>query len=482
MLRRMVTKRDTIVTLREKIVSQRRISFLSAMLLKYIGPLRACQGMLLSMAQMGIRYRRRDLILILKGRLYKNVITQVKEGRAMRIAFRGNQARTLMILRNALTMNRIIATRILRLSIRTRFTRRNRVNARLSTYVLIPNNSVNTNNFCEMRRKMTMLSRRALCKIDIITNPRLNRMTRNFVISASTATKTGRRNRIKVFNLSTIRCLMRSTCVFRMGITLLFLRGKEMDINRETITIPLRVNSTQMINRRSIRRARCRVLCFKVTRIRRRLITRMMFIAIKRVGRPVLILFMRFALKISRFQFGPSARLSIILNDLVRWFTCAIKRFINDCLPITRTLNITITQVLITRPAIIGRRRIRARLNNVTRRATGFFFIRIRVNNFPIIRRNRTIFISILRLMITDPIIRVTTNLSTSTITMNGRRIQNTRRFANKRHVFERMEVSAYSSTRAVIIIRLGYGTRITNPSRNSRGRFAFNFHKFTIR
>lgn len=191
-----------------------------------------------------------------------------------------------------------------------------------------------------------------------------------------------------------------------------------------------------MFDRWRVCGARCVVLCDQVTGIWRRLIARVVFFAIERVGCPVFVLFMRFTFKICRFKLGPGTRFGAIFLYFDDRASCTVQWLVDYFCPITRPLVIATTEVFIDGPAVIRRRRVCARFLNFIRRASRFLFIRVGVDDFPIIGWNRAYLVAIFCLVITYPVVRVATNLSFSVRTVHRMGLQYTRCLSKEGTVF----------------------------------------------
>lgn len=202
----------------------------------------------------------------------------------------------------------------------------------------------------------------------------------------------------------------------------------------------------------------------------------MVDLTIQRNSDPIKILFGRFTFQISRFQLGPSTRLRSNFFDKFRGDESATKRFKFRYFPVTWSNVITITQVLITGPTIVRRRRVCPGVFNLFRWFKGRLFIRFRMDIFPIIRWKRTIALSIFRLVITDPNIGIATNLTHSIVTRDRRGFKDHRCFIHFRFVVEYVEISNESCTRIAGIICFRYGLRIANPTSHARRRTTLYF------
>lgn len=95
--------------------------------------------------------------------------------------------------------------------------------------------------------------------------------------------------------------------------------------------------------------------------------------------------------------------------------------------------------MLINGPAVVGRRRVCARILNVLRRLDGALLVRIRTNVLPIIRRHGTVFRARICLVLADPVIRVAKDLASAVVTRNGSGLENDRYLTDLRLVVEDM-------------------------------------------
>lgn len=246
-----------------------------------------------------------------------------------------------------------------------------------------------------------------------------------------------------------------------------------MGVYGETVTVPFRRDSVEVFYRRVIRGSRRVVLCFQVARVRGRLIARVVLIAIQGVGRPIFVLFVRLALEVRRFQFGPSARLcAFFLNNFHR-VAGTVEGLIDHFVPIAWPLVVAATQVLINGPAVVRRGRVRARFCYVVRRLRRFHFVGVGVNNFPVVRRDRADLIPVLCLVLANPVVRVATDLSFAYGAMDGVGVKDARSFVQFRAVFQDVQVGAQGGARFILVVCFRCGARVAYPSWYSSRRFA---------
>lgn len=435
----------------------------------------------LYMSQVSVRNGRGDFIYVIINVRGDDVLTFVEQLRAMLIAIRGGVVRAFRIDRHLFAMLLIYLTRFIGASIRAWLARADCIYTRLGQ-LFAPAHCINDRAFDKGRMEVAPLSGGALCNVHVVTQPGLNRVFRHFVIAASAAAKARRRQRVQVFLFSPFRRVVGATCVLGMWVKLLVFRVQEMSVHCQTITVPLRVNSAQVFHRRVICRAVCVVLSFQVDRVRGRLVSGMVLIAVQRVGRPILVFLVRLTFQVCRFQFSPRARLGTSIHHFLRRLSSAIERLNGNFFPISRSLVIATTKVLVNGPTVIGRRRVGSWYGDFVRGVSRLIFVGIGVNHFPIIRRYRAKFLAILRLVFTYPALRVTTNFPLAFHTMDRGRLQYTRRFVQFRQMLQYVQISAKGCTRTVFVVRFGHGAMVSYPSSDSRWCVSNVLFHFPIR
>lgn len=183
-------------------------------------------------------------------------------------------------------------------------------------------------------------------------------MLRYFVVAAYASAKTGRRKRVEVFLFCPFRCVVCATRIISMRLSLFVFRMEQVGVDGQAITVPFGRNCVKVLHRGLVCSAGRRILCFEVTRIGCRLVARVVDFPIQMVSDPFQVYFRRIALKVRRLQFGPSARFSANFFHFFCWYESSSKGLAFRHFPVTRTNVIVITQVFITGPSIIRRRRV----------------------------------------------------------------------------------------------------------------------------
>ena len=136
--------------------------------------------------------------------------------------------------------------------------------------------------------------------------------------------------------------------------------------------------------------------------------------------------FSQFALRINHFRLNPYTELHACLIGFLYQIRHTIGQFVLSRFPVAKTCIVILARIFVAKPSVIKQEHIYAEVFGFTEKFGQFLFIKVKIGILPVVEEGHTVFISLVKLVIECPSLKITATLSGTILTQGEDKVWGT--------------------------------------------------------
>ena len=246
-----------------------------------------------------------------------------------------------------------------------------------------------------------------------------------------------------------------------------------IDIRNRAVAVPFEESDAGIFGHQVVHHAEYMILYFRIAKVEHHLVAEVVFITVRQMNHPVLMLFVKLAFGIYHFRLYPYTELDTFLLCFFNKTPYSVRKFVGSLFPVAQPLMVTATGIFVGKPTIVQQEHIYAQLGSLIHQADQFIFIKVKIGRFPVVEQSHAGIITVFHLMIARPVMEVTAGLTFPLRAVSEIEVRSTEHFSGGQAVFGVVRVDTADNTQFVFVVHFESKAKVTRPSDGSYQHFA---------